>query len=83
MSIILAPEARTGHLPTHVPVHSEQFRSRSRLTILLRLAGMILTDLANRRSQQPVTLKRLRCQDEHQEQSRDLAAQMYTWTLPR
>ncbi|MFT4470664.1 hypothetical protein ACMX2H_12230 [Arthrobacter sulfonylureivorans] len=83
MSIILAPEARTGHVPTHVPVHSEQFRRESRLTILLRLAGMILTDLANRRSQRPVTLKRLRCQDEHQEQSRDLAAQMYTWTLPR
>jgi hypothetical protein len=44
---------------------------------------MILTDLANRRSRRPVALKRLRCQDLHQEQSRDLAAQMYTWTLPR
>ncbi|MET1153451.1 hypothetical protein [Arthrobacter sp.] len=83
MSIILAPEARTGRLPTHAPVQPEQFHSRSPLTVLLRVAGKTLTDLANRRNQRPVTLKRLRCQDQHQEQSRELAAQMYTWTLPR
>ncbi len=83
MSIILAPEAGVSRMPTHAPVQPEQFRSRSRLTVLLRVAGMILMDLANRRSRRPVTLKRLSCQDQHQEKSRDLAAQMYTWTLPR
>ncbi|MGW6174287.1 hypothetical protein ACWF5H_12395 [Arthrobacter sp. NPDC055138] len=83
MSIIFAPEARSGLVPTHAPDQPEQFRNRSHLTMLLRAAGLILMDLANRRSQRPVTLKRLRCQDQHQEQARDLAAQMYTWTLPR
>ncbi|UNK45508.1 hypothetical protein [Arthrobacter sulfonylureivorans] len=83
MSILFAPEARSGQVPTHAPVQPEQLRGQSHLTVLLRAAGLILIDLANRRSRRPVTLKRLRCQDQHQEQSRDLAAQMYTWTLPR
>ena len=83
MSIILAPEARLGEVPTHAPVYPEQFRSRSRLTVLLRAAGTVLTDLANRRSQRPVPLKRLRYQDQHREESRDLAAQMYAWMLPK
>jgi hypothetical protein len=83
MSIIVAPEARVDYVPTQVPMQTEQFHSRSRLTVLLHAAGKALMDLAYRRSQRPVALKRLRYQDQHLEESRDLAAQMYTWMLPK